>query len=80
VQDQGIERTDIFVSADGSGASSGERADGADIQSGHPGMPAEKDPALGDAIIVSVDLADQSDGDDVVGLLKELGASSVEAE
>jgi hypothetical protein len=79
VQDRGIERTDIFVSAAGSDASSGQQADGADIESGHPGVPAEKAPSLADAIIVSVDLADPTGRDDIVGLLNELGASSVKA-
>ncbi|MBA2934530.1 hypothetical protein HZF05_10525 [Sphingomonas sp. CGMCC 1.13654] len=80
VQDMGIERTDIFVSADGADASSGETADGADVESGHPGVPAEKDPALGEAIIVSIDLANERDRDGVVGRLKDLGATSVETE
>lgn len=80
VQDMGIERTDIFVSADGTDASSGETADGADVESGHPGVPAEKNPALGEAIIVSIDLTNERDRDGVVGRLKDLGATSVETE
>jgi hypothetical protein len=80
VQDMGIERTDIFVSADGADASSGETADGADVESGHPGVPAHKDPALGEAISVSIDLADQRDRDGIVSRLNDLGATSVETE
>jgi hypothetical protein len=79
VQEQGIERTDIFVVAEGSEASSGEEADAADVESGHPGSEPGGDPALGGAILVSVDLADADREDEVAAILKDLDADTAEA-
>ena len=79
VQEQGIERTDVFVVAEGSEPSSGEEADGADVESGHPGTEPGGDPALGGAILISVDLADADRGEELAVVLKGFDADTVEA-
>ena len=78
VQDQGVERTDVFVEADGADASSGVEADAADVESGHPGVEASGDPVLGGAILVSVDLADRERGEKLAHVLRGLDAESVD--
>lgn len=78
VQEQGIERTNIFVVAEGSEPSSGEEVDATDVESGHPGAEPGGDPALGGAILVSVDLADADRGDELAEILKGLDADTVE--
>jgi hypothetical protein len=60
VQDYGIERTDVFISAAGSENTVGTEASGADIESGHPGTQPDATPALNGLITVSVDLEDVS--------------------
>ena len=55
VQEHGIPRTDVFVRARGEGNSSGVKAAGADIESGHPGIEKHGSPELAGMIEVSVD-------------------------
>jgi hypothetical protein len=78
VQEKGIERTDIFVQPAGDGNSVGEKADGADVESGHPGVATEANPALDGAIDVSVDI-NGADGDAVRSALAEAGGALVDA-
>jgi hypothetical protein len=79
VQDRGVERTDIFVSAEGSESSSGAEADGADVESGHPGVEMRKEPSLEGDILVSVDLSDAGQQAEISALLQGLEAVSVSA-
>jgi hypothetical protein len=45
VQEHGIERSDIFIQAEGMANSAGSKIAGADIESGHPGVEKHGDPA-----------------------------------
>lgn len=58
VQQHGIERTDVFVKPAAGGNSAGDKADGADTESGHPGVDPSGSPALEGPIDVSVDVND----------------------
>ena len=80
VQDHGIERTDIFVTPEGDENSSGEEVDGADAESGHPGVEADGDPVLAGAITVSVDLADDEKLEVVRQALDDNGGEDIAAE
>jgi hypothetical protein len=55
VQEHGISRADVFISAPGDANSSGSKIAGADIESGHPGVTKHGHPELEGAIEVSVD-------------------------
>lgn len=77
VQEQGIERTDVFVQPAGSANSAGEKADGADIESGRPGVASDGAPALDGAIDVSVDVND-SDGDMIRSALQASGGELID--
>ena len=55
VQEHGIPRTDVFLRARGEANSSGVKAAGADIESGHPGVEKHGSPVLAGMIEVSVD-------------------------
>ena len=77
VQEHGIPRTDVFVRARGEANSSGVKAAGADIESGHPGVEKHGSPQLAGMIKVSVDChGDQSVK--VCRVLSSAGASSLE--
>jgi hypothetical protein len=78
VQDHGIERTDVFAQPSSAANSAGEQAAGADVESGHPGVAKEGDPALGGAIDVSVDVNDGA-GDTVRSALEAAGGTLVPA-
>ncbi len=55
VQEHGIDRADIFVRAPGNANTAGVRPAGADVESGHPGVPKRGQPELAGPIEVSVD-------------------------
>lgn len=55
VQEHGIERSDIFISAPGKANTSGTRRAGADLESGHPGVEKDAEPELAGPIEVSVE-------------------------
>jgi len=77
VQEHGIPRTDVFVRARGEANSSGVKAAGADIESGHPGVEKKGSPELAGMIEVSVDChGDQSVK--VCRALSAAGANSLE--
>jgi len=72
VQEIGIERTDIFVSAEGSQNSAGSVIAGSDDQT--VGQAARDDAALAGQIIVSVELQDDTHVDAVSAALREFAA------
>ncbi|MCW5737953.1 MAG: hypothetical protein KIS73_27780 [Enhydrobacter sp.] len=78
VQEYGIERTDVFIRARGEANSSGAKAAGADVESGHPGVAKKGTPELGGRIEVSVDCRDDRSGS-VQSALQEAGAKSLQA-
>ena len=77
VQEQGIERTDVFVQPAFAKNSVGEKADGADVESGHPGVATDAAPALAGPIDVSVDVNDGT-GDAVRLALTTAGGELVQ--
>ncbi len=60
VQEFGLERTDIFISADGAQNSAGASRAGADNQSAGPSHPDREDGAHAGGVIVSVDVNDEA--------------------
>jgi hypothetical protein len=80
VQELGVERTDIFLVPEGDDNSVGIDADGADVESGHPGVDPASDPALEGGITLSVDLADDDRVNDVRAKLEQLGGADIVAE
>jgi hypothetical protein len=60
VQEHGIERTDIFVSALGKENTAGTEEAGSDTAAGEPTRESRDDAALNGLIEVSVDLADET--------------------
>jgi hypothetical protein len=80
VQELEIERSDIFVTPEGDENSSGSEVDGADEQSGHPGVDPASDPALAGGLSVSIDLADDDDLAAVRAVLEEHGGEDIAAE
>lgn len=80
VQELGLERTDIFLVAQGNDNTAGETPDGADAESGHPNMDPASDPALAGGIAMSVDLADEDRVRDVRAVLEEFGGTDIMVE
>ncbi|MDB5701507.1 MAG: hypothetical protein JWL66_1706 [Sphingomonadales bacterium] len=77
VQDHGIERTDIFISAAGNDNTVGTEAAGADVESGHPDTQVDATPALNGMITVSVDLEDVDRASIVQDAMDEFEASDI---
>lgn len=78
VQEHGIQRADVFIRARGEANSSGVKAAGADVESGHPGVTKKGTPELGGSIEVSVDCHNDRSGS-VRSALQEAGAKSLQA-
>jgi hypothetical protein len=74
VQEIGIERTDIFVSAEGGQNSAGSVIAGSDGET--VGHAARDDAALAGQIIVSVDLQDETHVEAVTAALREFSAAT----
>lgn len=77
VQDYGVERTDVFISAAGDENTAGTEASGADVESGHPDTGVDANPALNGAITVSVDIEDDAKVEKVRSALNEFHPSDV---
>lgn len=73
VQEHDIERTDIFIEVEGSKNSAGEGPEGAENEAGSPSVEARQDAPLNGAILVSVDINDDSQIATVKTALNELG-------
>jgi len=78
VQEYGIERTDIFVSATGRENTAGEETAGSDAAAAEPSVGARDDAALNGSIEVSVDIEDEGKADTIRGAFAEFGAHDVE--
>lgn len=74
VQQHGLERTDIFIEAQGVRNSAGARPGGADLESGHYG--AESKPELNGVVEVSVE-CDDDQTHTVEDALRAAGAEQV---
>ena len=77
VQECDIERTDIFVVAEGDENTSGEEEAGSDAKAGEPSMPSRDDAALNGRISVSVDIEDDARAEEVRAAFAEFGAKDV---
>ena len=79
VQELGIDRTAVFIAASGSENTVGEKASGADVESGHPGTDVEPRPELEGTVTVSVDINDDADVQRSRDALEEFGAQKISA-
>ena len=79
VQEYAIERTDIFVVAEGSENSAGAEQAGSDTAAGAPTPEDRNDAALAGKISVSVDIADDDRAGEVRSAFTEFGAEDVVA-
>ena len=77
VQEQGIERTDIFITVDGEDNSAGDTPAGSDTRAGAPSPEDRDDTPIGGRIIVSVDLDDETRAETVRGAFAEFDADAV---
>lgn len=77
VQEYGIERTDIFVAAEGPENSAGEEQAGSDTEAGTPSPEDRDDTALAVRISVSVDIDDDARAAEVRSAFSEFGGEDV---
>lgn len=77
VQEYDIERTDIFVAAEGDENTAGEEEAGSDAKAGEPSTPSRNDAALNGRISVSVDIDDDDRAEEVRAAFAEFGAQDV---
>ncbi|RMB53965.1 hypothetical protein C8J44_1579 [Sphingomonas sp. PP-CE-3A-406] len=77
VQEQHIERTDIFITTDGPANSVGSETAGADTEGQDPSPASRDDAALEDKIVVSVDIADEAKAAKVKAAFAEFDASDI---
>jgi hypothetical protein len=75
VQEFGVERSDIFIVAEGKSNSAGTVRDGSDNESQEPSPEAREDGAHEGAIAVSVDLNDDEIAEKIMGAFEEFGGS-----
>lgn len=79
VQEFGIERTGIFVAAEGSKNSAGEEKAGSDTEAGSPSPDNRNDASLKGRVTVSVDIEDDDHAAKVRSAFAEFGAEDVAA-
>ncbi|WP_230628510.1 hypothetical protein [Sphingomonas sp. Leaf37] len=77
VQEHGVERTDVFVAADGSENSAGEGLAGSDAEAGEPSPEPRGDAPLNGAVSVSVDIDDDAKAAKVGEAFAEFHADDV---
>lgn len=77
VQEHGVERTDIFIAADGDENSAGEEQAGSDGEAGKPSPELRGDAPLNEADNVSVDIEDDAKAAKVREASVEFNANDV---
>jgi hypothetical protein len=77
VQEQGIERTDVFIAAAGDENTAGEETAGSDAEAGAPSPESRDDAALNGRVTVSVDIADDTRADEIRKAFAEFDAADV---
>ena len=77
VQEYGIERTDIFVVAEGPDNNAGEEQAGSDTEAGAPSPEDRDDAALVGRVSVSVDMEDDDRVGEVRSAFGEFGGENV---
>ena len=80
VQEEKIERTNIFVAALGDENSAGSQASGADVESGRADVEAGGSPALAGGITISVDFTESTKVPTVRAVFEEMGGDDIAAE
>jgi hypothetical protein len=78
VQQFKIERTDVFIEAEGSDNTVGIEEAGSDTEAGEPSPETRSDAHLAGRVIVSVDIEDDNLADEVRSAFAEFDASEVE--
>jgi hypothetical protein len=78
VQEHGIDRTDIFVAAEGDENTAGVEKAGSDDTAGQPSPEARGDAPLNGAVTVSVDLEDEAMAAKVRDAFGEFDAAEVD--
>ncbi|EIZ78813.1 hypothetical protein WSK_2861 [Novosphingobium sp. Rr 2-17] len=76
VQEYAIERTDIFVSAQGDDNTAGDHPAGSDTPAATPGTDGRDDAALNGRIVVSVDVRDEAAAADIRTAFAEFSGAS----
>ncbi|WP_230772388.1 hypothetical protein [Sphingomonas sp. Leaf4] len=77
VQEHGIERTDVFIAAEGEENSAGEELAGSDAEAGEPSPEPRDDAPLDGAVSVSVDIEDDAKAAKVREAFAEFHADDV---
>jgi hypothetical protein len=78
VQQFKIERTDVFVAAEGNDNTAGVEEAGSDTEAGTPSPEARNDGAIAGRVIVSVDIEDDQLAEEVRSAFAEFDAKDVE--
>jgi hypothetical protein len=77
VQELHIERTDIFVTTEGAENSAGEQQAGSDTEAGARSPESREDAALKGRIVVSIDIADESQASGIRAAFGEFAGDDV---
>lgn len=77
VQQFAVERTDIFIAADGRDNTAGVEEAGSDTEAGTPTPESRDDAALQGQVVVSVDIEDDSLANEVRAAFDEFDAEEV---
>ena len=78
VQQFKIERTDVFITAEGDQNTAGVDEAGSDTEAGEPSPEGRDDAALAGRVVVSVDIEDENLADEVRSAFAEFNADDVE--
>jgi hypothetical protein len=78
VQQFKIQRTDVFIAAEGDENTAGVEEDGSDTEAGSPSPESRDDAKLAGRVVVSVDLEDDDLADEVRSAFAEFDAAEVE--
>lgn len=78
VQQFQIERTDIFIAAEGDENTAGVEEAGSDTKAGSPSPESRDDAELAGRVVVSVDIEDEGLADEVRSAFGEFDASEIE--
>lgn len=80
VQEHRLDRSDIFVAAEGPANTAGVKVSGSDTGAGEPTPPDREDAALNGVITVSVDINDDAHAAEVRAAFQEFNAEDVTAD
>ena len=80
VQEQGIERTDMFIAANGDENTAGEAIAGSDAEADQPSPESRDDAALNGRVTVSVDVANDVRAGEIRSAFEEFDAADIAAD